>query len=429
MAIRPLPFAICALALGMPMDLFAQWQPQGAAVVPAASNVAPAMLPPTVVPSGVAPAVGYNSSNVFGPQFAGAYIPQMPPPPSQPTTSLSYSRIQLAQATTVPPVVTGPPVAQGFGTSVAPAPVAPAYVAPPPGAGLVQTPGWGVPTIVPSQYVKFVQSVRLRHTWLAGDKDPNEFGINDSELAATFAFPNFLLSQQPLLITPGFILHLWDPPALGGPPSPFAGVLDGELPPRIYSAYLDFYWTPQLTERLSTELDFRIGLYSDFESAGSNAIRPQGYGAFIWQVSPAWALKGGATYINRVDIKLLPVAGVIWTPNPYTVFDITFPNPKLSHFAWRWGTTDVWWYIAGEYGGGSWEIDNISAAGMMNGGQRVDVNDIRAIAGLEWTGGWIGAKGFLEVGYVFEREVIFQAAPGVVFKPKDTVMVRGGFAF
>ena len=419
-------FLLWATAAG---TLPAQWVPVGTGMAQ------PASLPPTVnplpappastgptfqtqiaaPPAGVVPAGGPNYANVFGPQYSGAFIPNMPPPPVQAAPSLSYSPIQLAQATS-PPVVVGPPVAQGFGTSVAPAIPPPAYA---PAPGLLQTPGWGVPTIVPSQYVKFVQNIRLTNTWLAGDDDPNEFGINDTELAGTFAFPNFLYSQQPLLFTPGFILSFWDPPRLGPPPP----ANPPQLPSRVYSAYLDFYWTPTITDRLSAELDFRIGLYSDFESASSNAIRPQGYGALVYNCVPngPWAIKGGATYINRADVKILPVFGVIWTPNPYTIFDITFPNPKLSQFAWKWGNTDIWWYLAGEYGGGSWEIDNF-------GSRRVDINDIRAIAGLEWTGGWIGAKGFMEVGYVFDREVFLEGT-GVILKPKDTVMLRAGIAF
>jgi len=412
----------------------------------APADYAQPLSPPTVSTrvSGAAPGgsaktypVTYAAPNSFWAPVAPNPVPMMPPPPtlvrppSGAPQSVGYNSIQLAQATSpVPPAVTAPPVAQGFGTNVPQATTAvpPAYNAPAPAVGgIVDAPSWGTPTFLPSQYVKFVQSIRLRHTWLAGEADPNEFGINDSEVAATFAYPNFIFSQQPLLITPGFILHLWDPPALDtGDSNPF---LDGELPPRVYSAYLDFYWTPRINERWSTELDFRIGVYSDFESAGGDAIRPQGYGAFIYQMSPVWALKGGVTYINRVDVKILPVAGLIWTPDQFTHFDITFPNPKLSHFAWRWGNTDVWWYLAAEYGGGSWEVDNIRGDGLMNGGQRVDINDIRLIGGLEWTGGWVGAKGFLEIGYVFDREVVFDAAPGFTLKPDDTVMVRGGFAF
>lgn len=394
-----------------------QWQPQGAA--PAASGGAVAASPPVAEWVTRTPDF-YSTSNSLVSRGASPSVPMMPPPTIAPP-SLSGGGIVLAQAT-APPVITAPPIAQGFGTNAPPVVTTtppPAYAPPPAASGLLQAPGWGAATIVPSQYLKFVQNLRLRDTWLAGDSDPNQFGSNDTELAVTFAFPNFLFSQQPLLISPGFILSLWDPPALPAT----APAAYGELPSQVYSAYVDFYWTPQMSQRLSAELDFRIGVYSDFQSVGSDAIRPQVYGALIYRtLNPALAIKGGATYINRADIQVLPVFGVIWTPDQFTCFDITFPNPKLSHYAWRWGNTDVWWYIAGEYGGGSWEINDAGDA-------LVDINDLRAIAGLEWTGGWVSAKTFIEVGYVFNREVFFSAPPGYVLKLDDTIMVRGGIAF
>ena len=363
--------------------------------------------------SSAPPPAGYS----YGPAATG--VPAMPPPPNlapPPTMSNAVSGPYVAMQQ--PPVITGPPpVAQGFGSSVAPAappgvmPAQPYYTQP-----LSADPAacW----YDPQQYVKFMQSVRFRYTWLAGDEDPSEFGVNEAELAATFAWNSFIFTRDPLLITPGFIISLWDPPALPLPkPAGFT-----ELPSEVYAAYLDFYWTPHITQSLTAEVGFRIGVYSDFESVGSEAIRPQGYLAGIWQVSPTVALKGGATYINRVDIQLLPVVGLIWTPNQFTHFDITFPNPKLSHYGWTWGSTDIWWYIAGEYGGGCWEINNVGDA-------RMDMNDIRAIVGLEWTGGFWGAKGFVEVGYVFNRELVFDADPDYTVDLDETIMLRGGLAF
>lgn len=276
-----------------------------------------------------------------------------------------------------------------------------------------------------ADYVRFMQEPRIRYTWLAGDgSQPMEMDINDIEGAVTFSYANFLFTEYPLLITPGFILHLWSGPTL--PP------LMGSMPARAYSGYVDFFWAPRLpmAPQIGAELDFRAGLYSDFESVTEEAFRPQGYGALVLQMSPALAAKGGVAYINRVDIKMLPVFGVVWTPDPRTRWDITFPNPKLASFLATVGCADLWWYVAGEYGGGSWEVDDVTSP-VINGmgGQRVDINDIRAIVGLEWIGGYFGAKGFVEVGYVFERELVAAAAPGVTIELDPTIMLRSGISF
>ncbi len=358
-------------------------------------------------------------------------VPSMPPPPSMtlappPTMSSAISGPVVAMQ---PPVVSAPPIAQGFGTGVAPmAPGGPPAMFPAQPQPYYTQPMLANPADCwydPQQYVKFMQSVRLRYTWLAGGDDPSEFGVNDAELAATFAWNNWIFTNQPLLITPGFILSLWDPPAILGTPEAIASNITSEIPPRVYSAYLDFYWTPHLTERLTVETNFRIGVYSDFESVGSDAIRPQGYLAGIWQTSPTLALKLGAAYINRVEYELLPVGGVIWTPNQFTHFDITFPNPKLSHYGWTWGSTDVWWYLAAEYGGGTWEIEQL----VNNENTLMDLDDIRAILGFEWTGGYIGAKGFVEVGYVFNRKIVIDSSPRYEQDLDSTFMLRGGLAF
>lgn len=393
---------LAAVALLLPVG---GWWPAPAAAQPGVSGAA-------VAPSGAdffstRPSLAaMGSADLYG---VPSGVPAMPPPPGIAPPSVTGGVLPAA-ATFQPPAVAPPPVAQNFGSTVAPAlPAGPPAVAAP-------APGFAVADY--QQYLRFMQNIRIRHTWLLGDEEPDEFGVNESEGAVTFAFPNFFFSQQPLLVTPGFIFHVWDPPFIPALAAPGFG----QLPSQVYSAYLDFYWTPVFGPRLRSELDARIGVYSDFESVGSEAIRPQGYGALIWQWTPTLAIKGGATYINRVDIELLPVFGVIWTPDRCTYFDITFPNPKLSHYAWTWGNTDVWWYVAAEYGGGSWEIDNA-------GDDRVDLNDIRAIVGLEWTGGWWGTKGFFEAGYVFERELFFEAAPIQSFELKETIMLRGGLAF
>ena len=59
---------------------------------------------------------------------------------------------------------------------------------------------------------------------------------------------------------------------------------------------------------------------------------------------------------------------------------------------------------------------------------RIDINDIRVGAGLEWTGPR-GLTGFVEGGFVFEREVFYVVNPADNFNPGDTFMVRGGFSW
>ena len=125
----------------------------------------------------------------------------------------------------------------------------------------------------------------------------------------------------------------------------------------------------------------------------------------------------------------------MWTQNPQTRWDIFFPQPKLASYLTTLGNYDLWWYLGGEYGGGTWTVQTglDPPFGTGRTKQLMDINDFRVLLGLELgppVSGSVGQRGvFFEVGYVFHREVIFVATPADSFKPNETIMFRGGFAF
>jgi hypothetical protein len=326
------------------------------------------------------------------------------------------------------PGVLGQPPASPFGATTPLSPpgstpfvqpgTAPAFGPPPPSPYAQTTPqvlfpdGLSQPFDM-SQSIRFIQDVRFRHTWLHGGDDPRDLDINDSEVAVTFTIPNFLTTGQPLFISPAFALHLWDGPSH----------MPADLPGQAYSAYLDFQWASDPNLQVGVELGFRVGVYSDFDTLNSHSLRIQGLGLGVARLTPATTFKLGVMYLDRNKIKLLPAGGIFWTPTPQVRFDLFFPQPKLSAYLTTIGRHEVWWYLAGEYGGGAWTIAR--EAGFSD---RIDINDIRASAGIEWFGP-AGFHGFFEAGYVFEREVIYVVTPAHSFEPRDTFMLRAGFSF
>ena len=264
------------------------------------------------------------------------------------------------------------------------------------------------------QPMRFFQQLRLQDTWLVGDQD--SLDVNDLELSGTFAFP-FFYNQAPLLVTPGFAVHYWEGPVTGPP-------LFAELPPRTYDAYVDFSWQPQITPWLAANLGVRPGVYSDFQVANTHSFRVMGRALAIFTFSPVVQVAAGVVYLDRLDTKLLPAGGIIYTPTPDRRYEILFPNPKLARHWTTIGTTDLWIYLAGEFGGNSWTFER-------SGGveEEFDYSDIRIIAGIEGTG-LRGFKTHLEVGYVFDREVLYRVGPPFDnFEPDDTVMLRAGFSY
>ena len=270
------------------------------------------------------------------------------------------------------------------------------------------------------QAQRFLQEIGLEHTWVFGDKDPEDFEIHRADIYSTFAIPmpayvNSL--NSPLLITPGFAVSF-----LEGP-NGLAAAMGPELPPRLYDAYLDAAWYPQFTQGLGAELGVRTGVWSDFDHIDSDSVRFLGRGLVKVALSPQAEILFGVVYLDRLRIKLLPAGGVYFRPTPEWDMYIVFPNPKIRKHMSTVGNTEWFWFVAGEYGGGSWSVDRSGIPG------RVDINDIRLTAGFEFeTVNQI--RGHIEIGYVFDREVIFaDSSMTPVFKPDDTFMLRTGFEF
>jgi hypothetical protein len=268
------------------------------------------------------------------------------------------------------------------------------------------------------QVLRLFQGPRIRHAWIYGSNDNDALQINDSDIALAFAIPNFLYSTQPVFLMPSFSVHQWEGPR----------DVAADLPAIAYSAFLDAGWQSDPARILGAELALRVGMFSDFETATSDSLRIMGRGLGRIRLTPALTLKAGAVYLDRNKIKVLPAGGLLWQPNPETRFDLFFPEPKLAHYLATIGTMDTWWYVGGYYGGGSWTVTRKSGAK-----ESIDINDLRLVLGLEWGRNdqlRDGRRfGFLEAGYVFQRELLFKERPVDNLDLQDSVMVRAGFGY
>jgi hypothetical protein len=268
------------------------------------------------------------------------------------------------------------------------------------------------------QVLRLFQGPRFRHAWIYGSDDADALQINDSDVALAFAFPNFLYSTQPVYILPSFSIHQW-----AGPRGAVA-----DLPAIAYSAFVDAGWQSDPARIMGAELGGRVGWFSDFEANTSDSLRVMGRALGRVRLTPAVTLKLGAIYLDRNDIEWLPAGGILWQPNPETRFDLFFPEPKLAHYIATVGTVDTWWYVGGYYGGGAWTVRRASGAD-----ESIDINDIRLLLGIEWgrndqmrDGRRIG---FLEVGYVFQREIFYKQSPADNLDLQDSLMIRAGFGY
>ncbi|MBN1589129.1 MAG: hypothetical protein JW888_06420 [Pirellulales bacterium] len=352
-----------------------------------------------------------------------------------------YTRFPSAVAgETVPPPPGVAPVISGEvagplptvgGTVVTPAPNWDPYA--PPGVTQSPSPLSGAsqaPTLLPQDYYppvpalpdtgrlqRLIDELRLDYDYLA-PRGSKSFGTNDLELSATFAFPFLYNQETPLFITPGFAFHWWQGP--NGPDLP-PGLLSN-MPARVYDAYLDAAWNPQIPGTpVGGELAFRVGVYSDLDRVTGESLRYTGHGLMVLSLSPAFKIKAGVVYLDRVRIKILPAGGIVWTPNPDTQFQILFPNPRIARRLANYNTTEWWLYCRGEYGGGSWIIKPDGVPGPLD---QVDYNDLRFAIGLEFDRmDKIG--GLVEVGTAFDRELVVRST-GDKYSPSTTIFLRAG---
>jgi len=264
------------------------------------------------------------------------------------------------------------------------------------------------------------QKFSFTGTWIDRN-NARDVGATDLQLYAVFGFP-FPSQDRPLLVTPGFGTR-W----LDGPIRP-------DLPAQVYDAYLQFRWLGKIGERWAYDVSVSPGVHSDLEHWDSNALRVTGRGIGMFTWSDTLKVVLGVAYLDREDISLLPVAGVIWTPNPYVQGDLVFPKPRIglridpmyTHQPVGDCTFEDWVYLAGELGGGSWSIER----GNGGGGLVQDVatsRDYRLMVGIERKRpGGAGVR--LEIGYVFDRSIAFQSGlPDI--ESDDMFMLRTEFSY
>ena len=283
---------------------------------------------------------------------------------------------------------------------------------------ILQAPGEGEiappdePPLPPGVRNGMFQRLLFDAVWLAPG-GANGMGVNDHELKGIFALPCPTI-RSPLVITPGFGVQY-----LQGPEN-------ADLPPRLYDGYVDFRWMSQVTEQLGLDIGITPGIFSDFEQDSDKAMRYPGHVAAAWTSSETtkWVL--GAAYLARPDIEMIPIGGVVWTPNEDWQLDLVFPQPRISRRSY-WGGNDGedvqdWVYLAAEFTGDAWAIRRSDGSD-----DQVVLSDYRIVLGMERKVlGGISSR--FEIGYVFCRRIRYSSdTPD--FEPDDTVMLRGGLTY
>lgn len=255
---------------------------------------------------------------------------------------------------------------------------------------------------------RFWYARSISATWLPKN-GVDGFGTTDVPIATSFA-PIWFDDLPALLITPGFGFHFWQAPdAL-------------ELPSTVFDAYVDIAWRTPLTDRFGFGFGLTPGVYGDYRQSSPKAFQLTGWGLVDYKLTSTWTVVAGAAVVRQLDMRVLPVGGLIWTPDADNRLEILVPRSRLVRKVRSFDDGGgAWVYSAFQFGGGSWAVtlpDDTTAL--------VTISDLRAILGLEWFRGR-GVAGVAEVGYVFARTISANRVPE--FNPDDTVMLSAGATF
>lgn len=249
----------------------------------------------------------------------------------------------------------------------------------------------------------FWQARNISSGWIPQGSS-NGFGITDVILTTSFA-PIYFDDLPALLITPGFGFHFWEPPTAL------------ELPSRVFDAYVDVSWRLPLTERFGFSAGVTPGVYGDFARENPQAFQLTGWGLLDLTLGDHWTLVGGAAVVRQLDLAVLPVGGLIYSPRETARLELLVPRARYAQrvFSTR-QNGDGWVYAACQFGGGTWSVALPDDTATL-----VTYSDLRAVLGYEWFSS-ASAASVAEVGYVFARDI---SAYGITqFVPNDAVMLQ-----
>jgi hypothetical protein len=230
--------------------------------------------------------------------------------------------------------------------------------------------------------------------WLPGDDD--QFGMVSLENLGVLSV------EEPSGMAAGFGVHFLD------------GPIRTEMPPRLFDFSIGYQRREWLRPNFGWDFLFRVGAFSDFEGSAKDGVRFPSHVVTFLRYSSSLTWLVGVDYLDRDDVRILPVAGAVFTPTDEVRLDIAFPRPRA---AFRVMDSNTWLYLAGELGGGTWAIERDETWD-----DNATYRDLRLVFGIE-TIELNGTGSALELGYVFDRELEYRSGLGD-YAPQDCLMIR-----
>jgi hypothetical protein len=198
-----------------------------------------------------------------------------------------------------------------------------------------------------------------------------------------------------------------------------------DLPPRLFDIFWNTRFKAETDYGFGIDANFKIGLFTDFEDSVREGWRfpgrVLGYADLWHNNSEVARIVAGIEYLDLEQTEILPAGGIIFEPNPDTKIDLYFPRPQIRFRVDHEEANDHWLYFRGEYYGSAWAIERTAGNADL-----VSLTEYRATIGLETIPtDREESSSFLEVGFLFNRDLEYRSAVGN-FQPDDTIVIRWG---
>ncbi|MHB8900260.1 MAG: hypothetical protein ACYC6Y_16035 [Thermoguttaceae bacterium] len=191
-----------------------------------------------------------------------------------------------------------------------------------------------------------------------------------------------------------------------------SGPVTTDMPARAY----DFSLAYQHRDRLGPfgyDAAVSVMASSDFEGSAREGIRFPGHAVGFLCVTQSTELVLGVDYLDRGDVKLLPVAGLITIPHRDLRLELVFPRPRVVLRL----TDQHQLYVGGELGGNTWAVERVTTADDL-----ATYRDLRLCVGLQSIDK-DGDGAAIEIGYLFDRRLEYSSGEGNL-NLDDTAMIR-----
>ncbi len=208
-----------------------------------------------------------------------------------------------------------------------------------------------------------------------------------------------------------------------------SGPLNSDLPARLYDLYFNVHWLQQLGDGVGVDANFDLGLFTDFEDSVREGWRYPGRALAFWNLDgeeqeDTVTLLAGIEFFDTDAARVIPAGGIIIQPDEDHRLELYFPRPQIKWRVSEDEDSDCWFYVRGDFQSTAWAIERSAGNADV-----ASLSEKRVAIGFE-TRSLLkdGETSFVELGYVFDRELRYRSGLGNI-DPNSSMMFRFGSRF